>query len=550
MNLEGLEGLTHTELQQLPRTVRETAAKEVLARLYQLRMEEQLFFYQASSKQARKIHLSTAKELVATGGNRSGKSDTSLAEMAIQMTGIVPKSLEKDYPRVKLRPPIRVRLVCASLTNTWDAVIKPKLQYWQWNGAGDPGGDRGHWGWIPKRFLINGKWTDSWSEKQRTLRLTNGSTMQVNSYDQSVEDFSGSSLHLILHDEGPPSSIYRENKMRTIDVSGRLMIAFTPPDDTSSSWDAAWIYDDLYTKGLAGPDKDPQIDAITLFTEENRILSMDEVQMVAKGLTPEQKEVRLRGAFMHLGGRIYKHFSDRQRYWCFTCADLVLANDNLCAGCFNKVIQLCHVVEPFELGHSWPLWFAIDPHPRKPHAMAWYVITPSDEMFQVAELEVDAEPSVVRAKVQELEKKMHLDNIVRRYMDPNMGKSPSGSGGRRNRTVEDDFNDVGLRCDMADDNRDTARSLIRGRLIPDPRTERPMLSIWNTCVKTIYQMNRYSWDEWARGRTDTKDPKATPQDKFSDFPTLLGYVCNSMPSYRGVYAPPVNRLAKFTKRVY
>ena len=549
MNFD-FSNLTHAELQQIPRAVREEAAKEALARLYQIRQEEQLYFYQPSSKHARKIHLSTAKEIVATGGNRSGKSDTSLAELAIQMTGVVPKSLDKDYPRVKLRPPIRARLICTSLTNTWDAVIRPKLQYWQWNGAGDPGGDRGHWGWIPKRFLINGKWADSFSEKQRTLTLMNGSTLQINSYDQAVEDMAGSSLHLIVCDEGPPAAIYRENKMRTIDVAGRLMIAFTPPDDTSSSWDAAWIYDDLYTKGLPGPDKDPQIEAITLFTEDNRILSMDEVQMVAKGLTPEQKEVRLRGAFMHLGGRIYKHFSDRTRQWCFTCCDLVLAHNGLCAACFNRVIDICHVVEPFDLRHEWPIYFALDPHPRKAHAMAWYVITPSDEMFQVAELEVDAEPSVVWAKVQDLEKRMHFDNIVRRYMDPNMGKSPSGSGGRRNRTVEEDFADVGLRCDMADDNRDTARSLIRGRLIPDPRTERPLFSIFNTCSKTVYQMNRYSWDEWARGRVDLRDPKPTPQDKFSDFPTLLGYVCNSMPSFRGMYRAPVKRFAKVGKRIY
>lgn len=550
MDLLDLATLPAPELRKLPRPVREAAAKEILARLYQLKQEEQIQFYQPSSPQARSIHLSTAKEIVATGGNRSGKSDTSLAELTIQMTGIVPKSLQNVYPKVKLRPPIRARLVCTSLTNTWDAVIRPKLQYWQWNGAGDPGGDRGHWGWIPKRFLINGKWGDSWSEKQRTLTLTNNSTLQINSYDQAVEDFSGSSLHLILHDEGPPAAIYRENKMRTIDVGGRLMIAFTPPDDTSSSWDAAWIYDELYVKGLPGPSKDPHIDAFTLFTEENRILSLDEVQVIARGLTPEQREVRLKGAFMHLGGRIYKQFTDRARNWCFTCSDLVLSTDEKCATCSNRTITLCHVVEPFEIRHEWPVYFALDPHPRKPHAMAWFVVTPSDELFQVAELEVDGEPAAVWQKVKDLEREMGLENVVRRLMDPNMGKSPSGSGGRRNRTVEEDFASVGLRCDMADDNRDTARTFIRSRLIPDPRTERPLLGIFNTCTQTVFQLNRYSWDEWSRGRVELRDPKPTPQDKYSDFPTILGYVCNANPSFRSGSYHIVNRLKGYNRRVY
>jgi phage terminase large subunit-like protein len=525
MDLSSLLDLTEAQLADLPRTYREEAAKEIIRRLGIIRQENQLEFYTPVSDRARAIHLSTAKEVITTGGNRSSKTDTHLAEGAIQLTGVIPRSLVADYPRIKIRPPVRVRIVCTSLIGTWDTVIRPKLQYWQWNGAGDPGSELGHWGWIPKRFLIGGSWSQSWSEKHRVLTLTNGSTMQIMAYHQEVEAFSGSSIHLVLHDEGPPQAIYRENKMRTIDVRGRIMTAMTPPDDTSASWDAAWVYDDLYCRGLPGPDKDPNIDAFTLFTEENKILSKEEIDIVTHGLTPEQKEVRLRGAFMHLGGRIYSTFTDRVRDWCFTCVGLALAHDNKCLKCQNRTVPLCHVIEPFEIPSAWPTVFVIDPHPRKANAMAWYSISPYDEAFQVAELESEKIPTQVKLQVEDMERSLGL-NVIRRLMDPNMGKAPAGTGSQRVRTVQEEYAECGLLCDLADDNRDTARTRIRELLQPNARTEQPSIKIFNRCRKTIFQMNRYSWDEHSRYSATEKNPKALPRPLHDDFPTALGYFAN------------------------
>ena len=79
---------------------------------------------------------------------------------------------------------------------------------------------------MPRHLFLGGDWAKSWSEKNRTLTLTNGSVCSFYSYDQDVGDFSGASVHLVLHDEGPPHPIYRENKMRTLDV-GQSVAACT-----------------------------------------------------------------------------------------------------------------------------------------------------------------------------------------------------------------------------------------------------------------------------------------------------------------------------------
>ena len=494
------------------------------------RQQRQLELYEPASDEALQVHLSTATECLLVGGNRSSKTETMMVEWAIQMTGVVPICLRDIYPREKLRTPVRTRIVCESLTNTWAPVIRPKLQWWQWSGRGESGGPNGHWGWIPPEFLIKQKWDESWLEKERMLKLVNGSTCQVMSYDQDVQDFSGSSLHLICHDEGPPEPLYRENKMRIIDTNGRMMIAMTPPDEESTSWRAAWIYDELWEKR-----DDPTIDVFQLFTVKNRILDPEMIAKVTSGLSAQQLAVRLEGQFMHLSGRIYPVYSDRASTWCFTCQNVSLVLEGLCAKCGgNSTVQFCHYIEPISSIYGYPGIFCLDPHPRKPHAMAWYVVAPSDDIFQVAELEVDGEPDMVWQKARDLETKLGID-VVRRLMDPNMAKSPAGVTNKRGRTVRDEFDAVGLRCDLADDNRETARARLTAYLKPDPRTREPRFFVFNTCTRTNYMFHRYVWDEHMAARSAAnKDPKALPAQKNDDFPALAQYMVNSNPTYAGL----------------
>jgi phage terminase large subunit-like protein len=546
MDLQKAINLSNEEIIALPvemrRRILEDAQMQLRESRTAIQQPHQLELYEPASEEAKKIHLSMAKEIIAVGGNRSSKTETMLVDTIIQMTGIVPNCLRDVYPKKKLHlGPIKVRLVCTSLVTTWDEVIKPKLQYWRWSGRGEPGGGNGHWGWIPPHMLIDGKWEKSWSEKHRIITLSNGSTLQVMSYDQEVSQFAGGTFHVINHDEGPPWGIYRENKMRTLDTAGRLYIAMTPPDDESASWDAAWVYDELYEKGLVGPNKDPQIDSFTLMTEQNRILDAQSIADIAKGLTRAQQEVRLRGRFLHLSGRIYSMYTDRMQKWCFGCNDVIIAMDKddmlqkRCVVCGSlEVVEFCHFIQPLEKAFTWPVVMVLDPHPRKPHAIAWYAINPSDDPWQIAEMEIDDSPAMVKKAVWDMEERLQIQ-VYKRLIDPNMGESPSSSakaGGGR--TVRDEFDAVGLRCVLADDNRETARMTLREMMKPDKKTGTPRFKIFNTCRRSNWQFLRYSWDEWSRYSTDKKDPKPRPREKEDDFPTLAGYMVNDNLTFRGL----------------
>src|SRR3990167_1578780 len=106
----------------------------------------QLAYYQLANPDARRVHETLAREVAIVGGNRSSKTDTCMAELAIRLTGHIPISLQATYPREKLRTlPIRARVVCNSISKVLEPIIKPKLKWDAWNGGGNPTDGLGHW---------------------------------------------------------------------------------------------------------------------------------------------------------------------------------------------------------------------------------------------------------------------------------------------------------------------------------------------------------------------------------------------------------------------
>lgn len=478
----------------------------------------------------------------------NSKTTTALAELAIQMTGHIPESLFGVYPREKIRAPIRARIVCNSLTDTLEPVIKPKLRWDAWNGVGDPKDGRGHWGWVPRHCLKGSTWEMAWSEKYRTLSaavdnfwtdakgnrwsMTGMSTCQMLSYDQDLSAFAGSSMHLVVHDELPPADIYRENRMRIMDVSGQIITAFTPPDEVGiSRADVAWFYDEVYERGLPGPSKDPRVDTVTLWTERNRILSPADIAEIARTLTEEQREVRLKGRFIHLSGLVFSLFTPQEAWWCFPCAKRVMPVDGHCLTCQREDLEpFTHLIEPFPLPANWPVVMVIDPHPRKQDAVAWFAVTPTDDAYCVAELQVGGTAGDVAREVRALELARGFAP-VRRLMDPNIATETNDKL-QRGWTIRKAYDDAGLRCDLANDEINAGIQTVNEWLKPDPATRRPRLVVFRDCTRVAYGMTHFTWDEWTR--QGDREPKEKVRDRYKDFPDLLRYFVMDRPSYHGL----------------
>lgn len=519
----------------------------------------QLLYYRPLNDDARRLHLSTAFEFGIQGGNKSGKTGTALAEAAIQMTGIVPLAfrecvtcqrtmIERNgawtheayddrhdaallYPVVKLRAPIRARLVVTSLVSAWDTNLKLKLQWWEWNGKlrdglpGDP--DLGHWGLIPRRMLINGDWNQSWSEKHRVATLTNGSKLFVMSHDQNIDDFNQGAFHLILEDEIPPENIHRANRIRAMELGGRLITGGTPPDDRAGSVSVVWFYDQVLAPGLDGSNPDEN-DAVALWTENNRTLDERDIDRVAKGLTPEEREARLHGKAIHLHGLIFPGFTEKPRVWCFRCNEASAASATVCSKCGGSELEgYCHVWNDGDLDWpgptTWPLLFYMDPHQSRPTACKWIKIDPDDGWWQVAEREIAGDAQAVKDEVQRVEHDLLAQRPVWRKGDPKITAQTNQFAQEfqgRKFTIREAFEEVGFAFDEANTNFTVGRQRVIDALKPQPYTRRPRYRVHATCTRSIYQITHFVWD------------KDRPARANSDFPALDRYLAMDDPTYR------------------
>jgi len=498
------------------------------------RKENQLLYYKPASDKALEVHRSEAKVCGIGGGNGSGKTETALIEVSTLATGVIPDSLAHiPEIRAKQRGPVKCRVICESLTTVLHPIILPKLKWWEWSGISLPGGDKGHYGWIPRDCLLGGSWEKSWSEKLRMLRvhyrdpdnpdqIMGESTIQFMSKDQDPTDFASGDFHFVLFDEPGTYAIWRENEARTMRVNGRLMLAMTWPDDPSIPVD--WIFSEIYDKAQPGPNKSKEHDWFNIWTTENENLDQQAVSAQSSSWSDAIRDVRIYGKPIRFSNRIHPLFTPNSDWWCFPCGKTISPIDGKCSCGAKDILAFTHV-GPFEPQIAWPTVWIIDPHPRKPHMFAWIQVSPDDDWWVLREGEVDGDPSQVREYVDRVESDLGIA-VARRLIDPNMGRSPASSS--RGVTWQDEFDRVGLVTDLADSS-EVGRSRINEMLIPDAFSRRPRMMVHSLCEKLIFQFSRYVWDDYRQSLE--KSQKQKPKEKHDDYPAIVRYHANSDPSF-------------------
>lgn len=539
MNLAEVEDLTALSDEEL-----RTQAAALMRLAERDRMENALVYYQPVSETAARVFESDARVFAIGGGNGSGKTEQVLALTVACATGVFPDCMRHLVAK-RFRGPIRVRIVCESITTVLYPTMLPKLQWWNWTGVDQQGGERGHWGWIPPYCLKDRDWTKSWSEKLRMLtvlcrdpedpnRVLGESVIQFMSYDQDPTDFASGDYHIVVHDEPPPLAIWRENEARTMRVAGRILLSMTWPDDPSIPVD--WIFDEVYEPGQDPKRRD--IEWVNLYSTDNKNLNQAAVKQQMGSWSEEMRRVRIYGQPIRFSNRVHPLFTDQTQHWCFACGKTTIVEPNqkptseldavLCTACGGPNVTAFNHVREFDVAEKWPTIWVLDPHPRKPHMMNWVMVDPSDDLWVVDELHVDGDCVDVRKQTDAIESSHRL-MVTTRLIDPNMGRSPSSS--RRGIVWQDDFDAAGLVTELADDG-EVGRKHVNQYLKPDERRLQPRLHVHPRCKETIVQMKRYSWDEFKRAAE--KDVKQQPKAKYDDHPTLLKYVLNYAPTFNAL----------------
>lgn len=231
----------------------------------------------------------TSPEIGIAGGNGSAKTTSTIMRILIQSTGAVPFALQGKFPEELLpkKFPQRWRHVgeCdAQLADT----IYPRYKQW-----------------VPRQFLKNSSWDDSFSSKFSTLHLTKGkqeiASIQFKTNKQDVETFQGPDLDGIGYDEETRSDIYDENLQR-FRAADRINIIHGWTPTKGLSWQT-----DLFEG--CGPDSHAARSLFMLCTATNKVANFDNLRIIFNKVKEKNSydvlKMRLLGEFISLSGLVY-----------------------------------------------------------------------------------------------------------------------------------------------------------------------------------------------------------------------------------------------------
>lgn len=228
------------------------------------------------------------------------------------------------------------------------------------------------------------------------------------------------------------------------------------------------------------------------------ILEHSHIQAMIAEYTEEDKQARVYGKFQHLTGLVFKEFS-------------------------RKI----HIVKPF---FPKPKDFCVvellDPHPRNPDAVMWVAFNDKGQAFVVDEM--FEKFSSVEEMAYKIKQKGSQYRIIQRRADPSLW-TPATSD-RSNVTLGDKLHELGLTYIQASKQRTMGIQLIHDALnyqanVVDGYTQfikAPMLYVFDTCVRTIWEFEHWQYNEWKGKSTETRNQSEKPMDKDDHMMEDLG----------------------------
>lgn len=455
--------------------------------------ESKFHLYQPVSEIAEELHKSKAHFRLLLGGNRGGKTVSACMDTMIAAKKEEPLSLKGKIPERRLvQEPIFMRAVGPDFPNGIEKILKPKFMEW-----------------APPDFFHD------YSAELRVMTFSDGTKIEFMTYDQDLNKHGGTSRHRIQFDEEPPESVYDESLLRIMEVGGDIIIAMTPVNGMT------WVYDRLYLKARrkvvmmqkedgtrellehTDDEGDPDTEVFILATVDNPHLNKEAVVSVgAKIEDPDEKRMRLSGEFISFAGLIYKSYDSRihdvDDFHIPSIADHEASRPDP-AG--RKTVQ------------PWPVWAALDPHPRVPHAYLEVAVDPYGRKFFSAEFFDDLDIEELALRIKELQKDKW---IIRSVIDPWAFNDDPIDKSRA--TLADELQLRGLNFIAA--KKDPTNGILRvreglakrDRQGSTGRVVMPEIYFFKSLKRLRWEIKRYTWEDW-RKVADDRTPKPKPKDK-------------------------------------
>lgn len=348
-------------------------------------------------------------------------------------------------------------------------------------------------------------------------RTDTGFRFELMTYEQDVKEFESATLGFAWFDEPPPFAIFKATVAR-MRMGGIIFITATPLTGS------AWMYDHVMT--YKGEVKD-QRDFVQADVEANciehgirgRLKHKDIERMIAE-YDEEDKQARIYGKFHHLVGIVFKNF--------------------------NRKI---HIIKPFEITKKdYVVFEALDPHPRNPDAVLWVATDRKGTKFVIDELYGVFKTSEL---VHRINKKADRYRLEMRLADPSAFEEDKHQDNPEEQTLAAKLWDLGLEYQRATKNRRRADRRIKDALDYEMKGEEiivaPELYIFDTCERTIWELEHLVWDEWRGKVAERKNPKEKPVDRDDHCIENLGRILVQEPVFFPMSKPGVGGTGVKTK---
>lgn len=437
---------------------------EMKQNIMRMERDNPLLFYKpyesrliAGRKPQDMFHRSLAKIRLFVAGNRAGKSEAGFIEDIWCALGC--------HPYINMPVPNIGWIVSLSFKKQVE-VTEQKLKKW-----------------LPRHQIRH------WDNKVGCVYLKNGSQIWLKSCEQELETFGGVSIHWAHCDEEPPGvkgkKIYDELLMRTAEYRGKLWFTLTPVSGMS------WTYEELIEKAAYDDD----IYYVEADARENPFIPLDELESIAKKLSQDELEMRLKGKYIQFSGLVYKQF--------------------------NKDL---HCIAPFEIPSDWPKYRAIDHGINRDHPTVclWAAVSPKGEVYVYDEY--FQSDKTIRENCQNILGITGKDKIAWTVIDPATEARDPQTG----KTNRNEYRDCGIPTKAERTDKNAGINRVQQMLLNDTVTERPMLYVFNTCYNLLREFSRYRWHEY-RGSGDQRSNDVVKIN--DDGLDALRYLIMSKPRY-------------------
>ena len=235
-----------------------------------------------------------------------------------------------------------------------------------------------------------------------------------------------------------------------------------------------------------------------------RLKHKDIERMIAE-YDEEDKQARVHGKFQHLVGIVFKNFN-------------------------RKV----HVIKPFTITkRDYIVIEALDPHPRNPDAVLWVAVDKNGTKFVVDELYESLKTSELAYRIN---KKADRYRLEMRLADPLAFVEDKHQDDPTGQTLAARlYNDFDLEYFKATKNRRDADRRIKDALDYELKGEEmivsPELYIFDSCERTIWEIEHLVWDDWRGRAAERKSPMEKPVDKDDHMIENLGRILIQEPEF-------------------